>query len=149
MIIEGDDIHGDGVNVAARLEGLAEPGGVVVSGKVHDEVRTRLDLRFNDLGRQDVKNIADPVQVYAIQTVATRSTASNSKKSAPTLQPEVRFCTSSDGVSIAYATVGQGPPLVKAANWLSHLEFDWQSPVWRHFMQAFAEDYVFVRYDMR
>ena len=64
-------------------------------------------------------------------------------------RPEVRFCTSSDDVSIAYATVGQGPPLVKAANWLSHLEFDWQSPFWRHLMQAFAEDYLFVRYDMR
>ncbi|HWP89174.1 MAG TPA: winged helix-turn-helix domain-containing protein, partial [Burkholderiales bacterium] len=47
-----------------------------------------------------------------------------------TLNQEVRFCTASDGVRIAYALAGQGPPLVKAANWLNHLEYDWQSPIW-------------------
>ena len=66
VIIEGDDIHGDGVNIAARLEGLAEPGGIVVSGKVHDEVRTKLDLGFNDLGVQEVKNIAEPVRAFNV-----------------------------------------------------------------------------------
>jgi adenylate cyclase len=55
VIVEGDDIYGDGVNVAARLEGLAEPGGVCISAKVHDEVRDRLELGFEDLGEQAVK----------------------------------------------------------------------------------------------
>ena len=66
VIVEGDDIYGDGVNVAARLEGLAEPGGVCISAKVHDEVRDRLDLGFEDLGEQAVKNIARPVRVYKV-----------------------------------------------------------------------------------
>ena len=57
VIIEGDDIHGDGVNVAARLEALADPGTVVVSGTVHEHVRTKLDVRFNDLGPQEVKSL--------------------------------------------------------------------------------------------
>lgn len=48
------------------------------------------------------------------------------------LRQEIRFCTSSDGVRLAYATVGSGPPLVRAAHWLTHLDFDWQSPVWHH-----------------
>lgn len=61
----------------------------------------------------------------------------------------IRFCTASDGVRIAYATVGQGPPLVKAANWLNHLEFDWESPVWRHWMEALSRDRTLVRYDER
>ncbi len=64
MIIEGDDIHGDGVNVAARLEGLAEPGGICISGKVYEEVRDRTDLVFEDLGEQEVKNIDRPVQMW-------------------------------------------------------------------------------------
>jgi len=66
VIVEGDDIYGDGVNVAARLEGLAEPGGVCISAKVHDEVRDRLELGFEDLGEQEVKNIARPVRIYKV-----------------------------------------------------------------------------------
>ncbi len=64
VVIDGDDIHGDGVNVAARLEGLAEPGGICVSGKVYEEVRDRLDLAFEDRGEQEVKNINRPVRVW-------------------------------------------------------------------------------------
>ena len=149
VIIEGDDIHGDGVNIAARLEGLAEPGGVVVSGMVHEAVRTKRDIDFEDMGAHEVKNIAEPVQVYAIRLFGTQPTPPTPKTSVPAFLPEIRFCTSSDDVNIAYAAVGQGTPLVKVANWLSHLEFDWHSPVWRHFMRAFAEDYLFVRQDMR
>lgn len=66
VIIEGDDIYGDGVNVAARLEGLAEPGGICVSAKVFEEIRTKLDLAFDDLGEQSIKNIEAPVRVYSI-----------------------------------------------------------------------------------
>jgi DNA-binding SARP family transcriptional activator/pimeloyl-ACP methyl ester carboxylesterase len=61
----------------------------------------------------------------------------------------IRFCTASDGVRIAYSTVGHGPPLVKAANWLNHLEFDWESPVWRHWLQELSRDRMLVRYDER
>jgi serine/threonine protein kinase len=62
---------------------------------------------------------------------------------------EIHFCTAGDGVTIAYATVGEGPPLVKAGNWLTHLEFDWHSPMWRHWWEDLAEHYSFVRYDQR
>jgi pimeloyl-ACP methyl ester carboxylesterase len=61
----------------------------------------------------------------------------------------IRFCTSADGARIAYATVGGGPPLVKAANWLNHLEFDWNSPVWRHWLRELGRDHTLVRYDER
>jgi pimeloyl-ACP methyl ester carboxylesterase len=60
---------------------------------------------------------------------------------------EIQFCTASDGVRIAYATVGTGPPLVKAANWLNPLEYDWHSPIWSHLLQAVAARYRLVRYD--
>jgi TolB-like protein/class 3 adenylate cyclase/Tfp pilus assembly protein PilF len=68
VIAEEEDIFGDGVNVAARLEALAEPGGVLVSNTVHDQVRDRLPFVFEDLGEQQVKNIARPVRVYALRT---------------------------------------------------------------------------------
>jgi pimeloyl-ACP methyl ester carboxylesterase len=67
----------------------------------------------------------------------------------PLTEQQIRFCTSSDGARIAYATAGAGPPLVKAANWLSHLEFDWNSPVWRHWIQALSRDHTLIRYDER
>ena len=63
---EGDDIFGDGVNVAARLEALAEPGGVFISNTVHDHVRDRLPFDLEDLGEHQVKNIARPVRVYRV-----------------------------------------------------------------------------------
>jgi class 3 adenylate cyclase/TolB-like protein len=66
VIADGDDIFGDGVNVAARLEGLAEPGGICVSGMVHDQIRGKLPYPFEDEGEQNVKNIALPVRVYAL-----------------------------------------------------------------------------------
>jgi class 3 adenylate cyclase/TolB-like protein/Tfp pilus assembly protein PilF len=66
VIVEPGDIHGDGVNVAARLEGLAEPGGVCISGTAHDQVRDRLPYVFTEKGEQTVKNIARPVRVYSL-----------------------------------------------------------------------------------
>jgi pimeloyl-ACP methyl ester carboxylesterase len=62
---------------------------------------------------------------------------------------EVRFCTSPDGVRIAYATLGHGPALVKTANWMSHLEYDWKSPLWRHLARELSRDFRLVRYDQR
>ena len=65
------------------------------------------------------------------------------------MKQQIRFCATPDGTRIAYATVGQGVPLVKAANWLSHLEYDWESPLWRHMLEGLARDYLLVRYDER
>ena len=67
----------------------------------------------------------------------------------PVEHQEIRLCNTADGTRIAYATSGSGPPLVKAANWLSHLEFDWRSPVWRHWMSELSRDHTLVRYDER
>ena len=62
---------------------------------------------------------------------------------------QIRFCRSPDGVRLAYATAGRGPPIVKAANWLNHLEFDWESPVWRHVLAELTRDHLLIRYDER
>jgi adenylate cyclase len=86
VIVDGDDIYGDGVNIAARLEGLAAPGGICVSGTVRDHIGDRLHYAFEDIGEQSVKNIARPVRVYALRpegiagppTANASSTASSS-----------------------------------------------------------------------
>jgi TolB-like protein/class 3 adenylate cyclase len=68
VIVDRDDIYGDGVNIAARLESLARPGGICVSGSVYEQVRKRTDLAFEDMGEHSVKNIEAPVHIYAIKT---------------------------------------------------------------------------------
>jgi pimeloyl-ACP methyl ester carboxylesterase len=61
----------------------------------------------------------------------------------------IQFCTTADGTRIAYSTAGAGPPLVKAPNWMSHLEYEWESPIWRHFMMALCRHNTLVRFDQR
>jgi pimeloyl-ACP methyl ester carboxylesterase/DNA-binding CsgD family transcriptional regulator len=65
------------------------------------------------------------------------------------VQQEIHFCTASDGARLAWARHGSGPPIVKAANWLTHLEFDWESPVWRHWLEGLGERNTLVRHDER
>src|SRR5437588_10432195 len=79
IVVEDDDIFGDGVNVAARLEGLAEPGGICVSARVQEDVAGRLNLTFDDIGEQNLKNIARPVRVYRVG----RAAGENMSRSAP------------------------------------------------------------------
>src|SRR5262249_10291197 len=70
IVVEGGDIFGDGVNVAARLEALAEPGGICVAARVQEDAAGKLDLVFEDIGEQSLKNIARPVRVYRVVTEA-------------------------------------------------------------------------------
>src|SRR6202008_2483005 len=72
IVVEDGDIFGDGVNVAARLEGLAEPGGICISARVQEDATGRLDLAFEDMGEQALKNIARPVRAYRVVTAAGR-----------------------------------------------------------------------------
>jgi class 3 adenylate cyclase/pimeloyl-ACP methyl ester carboxylesterase len=143
VIVDGDSIYGDGVNVAARLEALAEPGGICISDDVQRQIQGKVAVEFQDLGHRELKNIARPVRVFRVWPEAVVGGA------AKEAEQEIRFCTASDGVRIAYATAGSGPPLVKAANWLNHLEHDWVSPAWRHLLRDLTRDFFLVRYDER
>ena len=143
VIVEGERIYGDGVNVAARMESLADGGGICISGTAYDQVENKLGLGYEYLGEQTVKNIAKPVRVYRVLM--------ESGTFAPTemIEQQIKFCTTSDGVRIAYCTAGKGYPLVKAANWLSHMEFYWVSPVTRHWPRELSKHNLFVMYDGR
>src|ERR1700757_3571975 len=83
IIKDRGDIHGDGVNVAARLEALAEPGGICVSRVVRDQVRDKLDFAFDDVGEQQVKNIARPVRVYRVRGTAAKSSSTPAPSALP------------------------------------------------------------------
>ena len=137
IIIDDDDIYGDGVNIAARLEGIAEPGGICISRQAHDHLLEKLSFTCKKLGLRNLKNIAKPVEVYAVNFDSVSMTQ------------EIKYCRASDGVRLAYATVGQGPPLVKTANWMNHLEYDWESPIWHHLLEGLARNHTVVRYDAR
>jgi pimeloyl-ACP methyl ester carboxylesterase len=65
------------------------------------------------------------------------------------LEQEIRFCRTTDGITLAYASSGEGPPLVKAANWLTHVDHDWHSPVWRHWLTELSRRHRLIRYDVR
>jgi adenylate cyclase len=87
VIVEEHDIFGDGVNVAARLEALAEPGGICVSRMVRDNVRDKLSYQFEDMGEQSVKNIFRPVRVYSLRPDGTAGVSTASASSATSITP--------------------------------------------------------------
>src|SRR5271165_5198592 len=104
VLIEGDDILGDGVNIAARLEGICEPSGVLISGAAYDHVRGRIDADFIDLGEKDLKNIAQPVRVYAVKT-GSAGAASAPFVSEPNKQGPPRLSI----VVLPFANIGGEP----------------------------------------
>ena len=148
--IEDGDIFGDGVNIAARLEGLAPAGGVLTSDSVYAQIVGKIDAVFTDAGEQQLKNIDRSLRCWQWDG-KTPATASDNEQSvsSPSLEQKISFCTSLDGAEIAYATSGTGPPLVRAPHWMSHLEFDWLSPIWRHVLTALSQDHTLVRFDQR
>lgn len=87
--------------------------------------------------------------VAAVEVLAAVPAAPPTARPADRLEQEIRFCVSDDGVRIAYASMGRGPPLVKAANWMTHLDHDVESPVWRHWLAGLSRAHRLVRYDER
>src|ERR1700730_978913 len=162
IIIDGDDIFGDGVNIAARLEALCEPGGLCISRAANDQIRDKLSLAFADLGEQTVKNISRAVGVFGLAAKEIEmlpepevarpeapQTSATPRQPEPRYEQQIRFCTTEDGVQLAYSQIGNGPPLVKTGNWMTHLEFDFESPIWRHLYRELSRDHQLIRYDAR
>ena len=108
VIIDGDDIYGDGVNVASRLEGLAEPGGICISRNVRNQVRDKLPLTFDDRGETEVKNIARPVRVFAVLLDEHARALSTAAVAPPPPQPGIRSGLLVMGGALAALLLGIG-----------------------------------------
>jgi hypothetical protein len=94
-----------------------------------------------------LKNIAKPVEVFAIDGIRKSDEASISDGAEPI--QGIRYCRAFDGVRLAYAIAGRGPILVKSANWMNHLEYDWESPIWRHVLRGLSREHTLIRFDAR
>jgi class 3 adenylate cyclase/pimeloyl-ACP methyl ester carboxylesterase len=189
VVVEGDRIYRDGVNIAARLEGLAEPGGVCVSEPIYQLVRNRSHIRARSLGPQSLKNVDQPMKVFALATESPSARPqprsrrvigvlagmaaiwvlgyaiyapnrvailSSIALTAPLIfadpiEQEIGFATTSDGVRIAYATTGEGPPLVFVLGWATHLERGFGSPLYDRegWIRWYSNRHLLVRYDGR
>lgn len=145
IIIDSGDIYGDGVNIAARLEGLAAPGGIFLSRQAHEQVQGKLPLSYRELGPKTLKNISKPVEVFAVEN----GTEADAEFDPSATKQEVKYCRAPDGVRLAYSKVGRGTPLVKTANWMNHVELDWEGSVFSHLFVALARNHTLVRYDAR
>lgn len=150
--------------LAAHPERATEPARELVRLSPEDErARATLVRLLADAGRRDeaeehyhlgLRHIerlgADLGELReTFRQVTSRPPAAREAADADVARQEVRLCTSPDGTHIAYATLGQGPPLVKTANWMSHLEYDWKCPLWRHLARDLSRDFRLVRYDQR
>jgi pimeloyl-ACP methyl ester carboxylesterase/DNA-binding winged helix-turn-helix (wHTH) protein len=121
-------------NLNHNVSVLRKSLGERATGQQYIETVPRVGYRF----AAPVETIAPPV----------RPSASSPSPVAKARQ-EIRYCTTTDGVRLAYATTGSGPPLVKASNWLTHLDFEWGSPIWRHWYAELSRHHQLVRYDER
>lgn len=191
VLRRGDEVIGDGVNVAARIRPLAEPGGICVSEPVFQMVRSRAHVRAESLGPIAFKNVAQPVPIYALSTTDLTAPAAVPRRSGRTrwlvaaallllagvglvaanrvavgawlalnlprvmgshIEQQLGFATTSDGVRIAYATSGQGAPLVLVLGWMTHLTEGAGSPLYEGgsgVLSWYSRDHLLVRYDGR
>jgi len=131
-------------------------GGRIVSESTLSSRITAVRKAIGDSGEQQAlirtaarKGIRFIGEVSERTEGPTKPIAAPAATATSLLRQEVHFCTASDGVRIAYAEVGQGPPLIKAGNWLNHLEYDWESPIWSPFLHTLATEHRLIRYDAR
>jgi class 3 adenylate cyclase/pimeloyl-ACP methyl ester carboxylesterase len=148
VVVNGTDLLGDAVNIAARLESVADPGGICVSSSVVDQADGKIELQFEPRGLQKFKNINRLVDVHAV-ALAMSKKASVSDRGSSQVTQTIRYCRSADDVRLAYSVVGSGPPLVKTANWLNHLELDWELPLIAHWLFGLSKHNSLLRYDAR
>lgn len=112
-------------------------------------IRAARRLLGDDGQRQEVIGTVHGRGYRFVAPVVEHGTAAAPRRDEDPPPQQIQFCTTDDGVRLAYATMGQGPPLVRAAHWITHLDFDWHSPVWRHWLVGLSSRNTFIRYDER
>jgi class 3 adenylate cyclase/pimeloyl-ACP methyl ester carboxylesterase len=161
VIPDGTDVHGDVVNVAARLQAECPPGGICVSRAVREHLQDRPDLVFEELGALVLKNIPRPVEAFLVkfgkQTDSPRTVAkSGFDRTAPVkvtaFEPpnfQVRYCKTADGVRLAYAKIGEGATLVTVGHWMTHMHYGWENAIRRGAWLRLSGGRQHIFYDWR
>ena len=189
VVKKGEEVIGEGVNVASRIRPLAEAGGICISESVLQLVRNRPHVLAQSLGSQSLKNVDHPVKVFALATDVTKARPRSHRRRVTAvvggivvicllvyavylrnrasilssialtiprifgdpIQQRIGFAITSDGVRIAYATTGEGPPVVFVLGWATHLERGIGSPMYdsEGLIRGISKEHLFVRYDGR
>ncbi len=146
VTVEGDDIFGDGVNIAARLQAAADPGGVLVSRMLSDLAGPDFADRLRGEGLHDFKGLSQPIETLSVDFTSAE-TARARVDFAKT--QDIRYCRTNDAVNLAWSAVGDGAPVVKAPNWVGHLELDWRNPGMAPLCTSIARHHRLIRFDAR
>ena len=158
VLIDGDDILGEGVNIAARLESICEPGGVSISRAVHDQISGKLAFGVSEpsvaAGEKLENMAAGRCEVFAIDYVDKTDDAAYAGRRErgaddPQLLSGAIDRTSRAESASECAFQAADAILVKSGNWMNHLEYDWQSPIWGHVFRRLSREHTLIRYDAR
>ena len=149
VVLDDGDIFGNSVNIASRLESIADAGDVCITSEIFQNIKNLKSFDISHLGEQHLKNISQKVDVYKIKINHEEHNQNKENELLTEANQEIRYCSSKDNTIIAYAKVGNGPPLLKAPNFMSSLEHDWRSPIWMHLYRFLAEGNTLVRFDQR
>lgn len=146
VITSDEDIFGDAVNIAARLQAMAQPDGVLISRLVADLSGTDFSVRFKPQGVHRIKNIERPIEVLSVDMVNHGKADARDQMIAT---QEVQFCRAPDGVMLAWTSNGTGPVVVKAPNWIGHLEHDVLLSNLMPILQSVCSQNRLIRFDAR
>ena len=149
VVLDDGDIFGNSVNIASRLESIADAGDVCITSEIFQNIKNLKSFDISHLGEQHLKNISQKVDVYKIKINHEEYNQNKENELLTEANQEIRYCSSKDNTIIAYAKLGNGPPLLKAPNFMSSLEHDWRSPIWMHLYRFLAEGNTLVRFDQR
>ncbi|MFU8771236.1 MAG: alpha/beta fold hydrolase [Anaerolineales bacterium] len=156
-----DQYYGPVMNHTARIMEAAWGGQILVSEQVQQNWPLPADASWQDFGWHALKGVDKPQRIFGLThpdlqrlefpplRTVSQPWRTGEREGQASLKQRISYCRSWDGTQLAYAASGSGPTLVKAANWLSHLEFDWHSPVWKHWLEGFSKDHTLIRYDER
>ncbi|WP_050929110.1 alpha/beta fold hydrolase [Aestuariivita boseongensis] len=143
---DGNDIFGDGVNIATRLQAAAEPGGILLSKMMSDLAGSDFAPLMRGEGLHSYKGIAQPIEVMSVTFADPRREDS---RAAFAKMGDIQYCRSKDGVSLAWTESGTGSTVVKAPNWIGNIELDWRNPALSPILSSVAHHHRMVRFDAR
>jgi class 3 adenylate cyclase/pimeloyl-ACP methyl ester carboxylesterase len=146
VVIDNNDILGEGVIIASRLQAAAEPGGILASRSFCDLAGNDAAVHLRREGLHSFKGLARPIEVLAVDFIES---AARPRRITLMRDQEIRFCSTKDKVRLAWTVNGDGPVVVKAPNWIGHLELDWRNPAIAPLLTSVAAKYRLVRFDQR